>query len=96
MKKLIPFLIGFLIGMLHLNAAEMVQNDTTIRYKNKIILVQDSLDQVKVKVFYNDSTPYKQLFEGIYSDTKTYEKWTVIEEFGIQLPFLDKLTRHKK
>lgn len=96
MKKLIPFIIGFLIGMLQLNAAEMVQNDTTIRYKNKIIHVHDSLDQVKVNVLNNDSTPFKQVYEGIFSDSKSYEKWTVIEEIGIQLPFLNKITHHKK
>jgi len=38
----------------------------------------------------NDTVSYKQLFEGIYSDEKSYEKWTVQEAIGFDIPFLRK------
>lgn len=96
MKKIIPFLIGLLFGLLPLNAAETVNNDTTVIYKNKTVHLEDSIGQMKVTVYDNDSLPYKKVYEGIFSEGKSYEKWTVVEEFGIQLPFLNKLDRKKK
>lgn len=95
MKTYIPFLLGLVIGILPLKAVEKVQNDTTIRYNNKVIHLEDSIGQLKVKVFANDSTAFKPVYEGIFTDGKSYEKWTVIEEIGIQLPFMNKL-HHKK
>lgn len=89
MKKYIPFLLGLFIGIFPLKAVERVQNDTTIRFNKKVIHLEDSIGQVKVKVYGTDSVPYKPLYEGIFSDGKSYEKWTVLEEIGIQLPFLN-------
>jgi len=96
MKSYILFLLGFIIGILPLKAVEQAQNDTTIRFNKKIIHLEDSIGQVKVKVFDNDSLPYKPIYEGIFSEGKSYEKWTVMEEIGIQLPFMNKTHRHKK
>jgi len=96
MKNYIPLLLGFFIGILPLKAVEQAQNDTTIRFNNKVINLEDSIGQMKVKVYDNDSTPYKPIYEGVFIDGKSYEKWTVIEEIGIQLPFLTKSHRHKK
>jgi hypothetical protein len=74
--------------------AETVASDTTFRYKNKVIKVEDQPDQMKVKVYETrngkDTVACKQIFEGIYSDGKSYETWSVIEEIGIQLPGLGK------
>ena len=96
MKKIIPFLIGFLFGLMQLTAAETAKSDTTVRYNNKTVHLEDSVGQIKVTVFDNDSTPYKKVYEGVFSDGKSYEKWTVVEELGIQLPFLNKLGGKKK
>ena len=89
MKKFIPLILGFLIGCLPVLSAEGTQNDTTVHFNKKLIQVQDSVGQVKIKVFDTDSVPYKSVYEGIFSDGKSYEKWTVMEELGIQLPFLN-------
>jgi hypothetical protein len=90
MKKYIPFLLGFFIGVLPMHATEVFQNDTTVRFNKKIIQLEDSIGQIKVKVYDNDSTAFKPIYEGIFSDGKSYEKWTVMEAIGIQLPFLNK------
>jgi len=42
----------------------------------------------------NDTVSYKQLYEGIFSDEKSYEKWTVQETLGFDVPFLRKKKRH--
>jgi len=69
-------------------AVDKAPNDTTIRFNRKVIHLEDSIGQVKVKVFDTDSVPYKPVYEGIFSDGKSYEKWTVMEAMGLQLPFL--------
>jgi len=78
--------------------AETVSADTTFQYNRKYIHVDDSNDQVKIKVYEenesNDTVPYKQLYEGIYSDDKSYEKWTVREASGFDIPFLTRKKRH--
>jgi len=89
MKKYILFLLGFFVGVIPMKAVEKAQNDTTIRFNRKVIHLEDSIGQVKVKVFDTDSLPYKPVYEGIFSDGKSYEKWTVMEAIGIQLPFLN-------
>jgi hypothetical protein len=96
MKSYIPFLLGFIFGILPLKAVEKVQSDTTIRFNNKVIHLEDSIGHLKVKVYGNDSTLFKPVYEGIFTDGKSYEKWTVIEEIGIQLPFMKKSHRHKQ
>jgi len=98
MKNYIPFLLGFAFGILPMQAVttEKAQRDTTIHFDNKVIQIEDSVGQLKVKVFANDSTPFKPVYEGIFTDGKSYEKWTVIEEIGIQLPFMNKSHHHKR
>jgi len=90
MKNYIPFLLAFVVGLLPLKAAEKAQNDTTIRFNKKVIHLDDSIGQMKVKVFENDSMPYKTVYEGIFSNGKSFEKWTVMEEVGLQIPFISR------
>jgi len=80
--------MGYFLGVLPLMAVDKAPNDTTIRFNRKVIHLEDSIGQVKVKVFDTDSVPYKPVYEGIFSDGKSYEKWTVMEAMGLQLPFL--------
>jgi hypothetical protein len=98
MKNHMLILLGFVVWILPMQAFEKVQNDTTVRFNKKIIHLEDSIGQMKVKVYDTDSVPYKPLYEGVFSDGKSYEKWTVIQEIGIQLPFMNKSFRkdHRK
>lgn len=92
MKKIIPLFLMLLLVALSSNANETASNDTTIIFNKKTITVADGNGQIKVTVSEiqtdTSSTPCKQLYEGIYSDEKSYEKWTVMEEIGIQIPFI--------
>lgn len=58
--------------------------------------LEDSIGQIRVKVFGHDGGEYKPVYEGVFSDGKSYEKWTVLEEIGIQLPFISKTGIPKK
>jgi len=95
MKKLIAFILVFPFAGVLLNAANLAA-DTTVHFNRKVVKIEEGNDQLKVKIYDqdNDSVPYKQLYEGIFSDGKSYEKWTVIEDVGIQLPFFNK--KHTK
>jgi hypothetical protein len=77
--------------------ASTLPADTTVNFNKKVIRIEDYNDQIKVKVYDkgSNSEPYKQLYEGIFSDGKSYEKWTVMEEVGLQLPFLNKKRESK-
>jgi len=93
MKKIILFMMALFVAFSISEAAEQNQNDTTFHFNKKIIHVQDSIGQVKVKVFEatnKDSIPYKVVYEGQFAEEKTFEKWTVVEEIGLQIPFLGK------
>lgn len=93
MKKIILLMMALFVAFSISEAAELNQNDTTFHFNKKIIHVQDSIGQVKVKVFEatnKDSIPYKVVYEGQFAEEKTFEKWTVVEEIGLQIPFLGK------
>jgi hypothetical protein len=94
MKKITHFLLFCLLATLPAFAENASVSDTSIIYRDKVIELEDSVGQVKVKVYdatgNNAQKPYKQVFEGIYSDEKSFEKWTVIEELNVQLPFIGK------
>lgn len=81
---------AFLFAIILPASAIVELGDTTFVYKGKLIKVSDSIDQVKVKVLDakrpNDTAAYKQVYEGIFSEGKSYETWSVIESFGLQLP----------
>ena len=96
MKKIIPILVAALLIASSVKAEINLKNDTTLRFNSKIVQIQDSVGQIKIKVMDNDSTPYKQLYEGVFSDEKSYEKWTIAGEFGLQIPFLNKKLSRKK
>ena len=86
MKKIILFMMALFVAFSISEAAELNQNDTTFHFNKKIIHVQDSIGQVKVKVFEatnKDSIPYKVVYEGQFAEEKTFEKWTVVEEIGL-------------
>jgi len=97
MKKMI-LVSAFVLFTACLVKAEVLPTDTTFQYAGKCIKVEEGNDQIKVKVFEkdasNDTVSYKQLYEGIFSDEKSYEKWTVQESLGFDIPFLTKKKRH--
>jgi len=94
MKKIATLVFLSLLAGLPAFADDSTVSDTTFTYRDKVIDIEDSVGQVKVKVYENsgdnETKPYKQVFEGIYSDEKSYEKWTVMEELNFQIPFFGK------
>ena len=91
MKKFILLPILVLLPINSMLASDATVKDTTVLFNNKIIEIRDSIDQVNVKVSKadkNDTTAYKTVFEGLYSDNQSYERWSVVEELGIQIPFV--------
>lgn len=93
MKKIIIAVVAFIVGLLQLQATEVT--DTIFSYQNKTVLVNDSAGKITVKVQNNDSTEVKQVYEGIFSNEKSVEKWTVMEDWGINLPILEKIKKKK-
>jgi len=94
MKRIILLLFLSCFAILQVKAAETMLSDTTLRYHNRLINLEDSVDQIKVKIYdissKNDTTPFKQVYEGIYSEEKSYEKFTVMEDLGFQFPIIRK------
>lgn len=92
--RIVLWLCGAVIASTTALFAETAANDTLIRYKDKLVKISDNADQIKVKVLDakrpNDTTAYKQLYEGIFSEGKSYETWSVMETMGIQLPTFGK------
>lgn len=86
-KLLITFVVA--LTVIATNAQEQVK-DTTVYFNRKMIQIIDSTEQVTVKVFDENNESYSKVFEGVYTDSKTYEKWTVVEEIGIRIPFIHK------
>ena len=97
MKRNIAFILGLLAAVFVMNAAPVVAtSDTVVHFKKKIVHIQDSTGQVRVKVLSEDSVPYNKVYEGVFSDGKTYEKYTVVEEIGLDIPILNKMINKKK
>lgn len=91
MKKILYVSALALLTFCGMQASTAQVKDTTVRFNDKIIEIRDSVDQMNVKVLKVDgqgTTAYKTVFEGLYSDNQSYERWSVVEELGIQIPFV--------
>lgn len=91
MKKFILLPALALLSFSNMMANTNAVKDTTVLFNNKIIQIKDSVDQVNIyvsKIEKGDTTAYKTVFEGIYSDNRSYERFSVVEELGIQIPFV--------
>jgi hypothetical protein len=91
MKKNLLLSAVLLFHFTGIFATMLEKNDTTFVYNNKIIHIRDSADQVNVsvkKAGENGSEPYKTIFEGIYCDERSFERWSVMEDLNIQIPFI--------
>ena len=86
MKKIMSLWFMSLMAGYSVFASNSTPADTTFHFNHNVIKVEEGNDQIKVKVYGNDSVPKKRLYEGIYSDGKSNEKWTVDEDLGLQLP----------
>lgn len=95
MKKFIPIAVAVLVGIMTMHA-QVPKDTTVIRFNDKRIYVRDSVGEIKVRVFDEFGGEYKTVYEGIFTDNKSYERWTVMEEIGLQLPFLPKSEKKKK
>ena len=88
MKTRIQMLAVFILtASLTVNAQTQTAKDTTVFFNQKKILVTDSTDQVKVQVYKMDTTEYKKIYEGIFTDEKSYEKYSVETQLGFDFPF---------
>lgn len=88
MKTRIQMLAVFILtASLTVNAQTQTAKDTTVFFNQKKILVTDSTDQVKVQVYKMDTTEYKKIYEGIFTDDKSYEKYSVETQLGFDFPF---------
>ena len=54
--------------------AQTAVKDTTLFFNQKQIHVTDSVDQVKVQVYKTDTTEFKKIYEGIFTDGNSFEK----------------------
>lgn len=95
MKKIFALALIATITIIQVKAIDNVPTDTIVKYNQKTIQIKDSVGQVTVKVFDNDSTPFNKIYEGIFTDSKSSEKWTVVEDLGFDFPILKKLTQKK-
>lgn len=96
MKRIILAIAAFLVGLFYAHSENTLLTDTTtVVYKNKTIHIEDSVGKLKIQVYDSTETAYKKVYEGIFSDDKSYEKWTIKEDWGINLPFLKKVVKKK-
>lgn len=95
MKKII-LAASMLISTFITTVSGQELNDTTILFNNKVIVVQDSLSRLKVKVMVKDSLEYKTVYEGIFTDVDSFENVNVMEEIGFNFPFIKKKKRNNK
>jgi hypothetical protein len=91
MKKVIltSMMVLFTIGLSF--ATDREPSDTTVYFNDKIIHIRDSVDQVSIRVSVlgeNGTESFKTVFEGLYTDDKSYERWSVVEDLGIQIPLI--------
>lgn len=97
MKRIILSIAAFLVGLLYaFGTNSQLADTTTVKFKNKTIQVEDSVGKIKIQVFDSANNELKKVYEGVFSDEKSYEKWTLMEEWGINLPFLNKPNKKER
>ncbi len=64
-----------------------VMKDTTFTFNQKQIHIQDSIDQINIRISSREGDSYKKVYEGIFSDGKSFERFNVVQDWGISIPF---------
>ncbi|VBB44710.1 conserved exported hypothetical protein [uncultured Paludibacter sp.] len=90
MKKVLILTTALIISLITFVSQAQEKKDTTVVFNEKKIFIQDSIGQMKVQIMDKDSNEYKKVYEGIFTDDKTFERFNVIEEIGFNVPFLKK------
>lgn len=93
--KQITFIAALMLVSLSLCAQNSEVKDTTVFFNQKMIEITDSLEQVKVTVYKMDTTEYKRVYEGIFTDDKTYEKYSVTSQLEFDFPFIKRNKKSK-
>lgn len=93
MKRLKAF-VGALICSTLMIASAQEATDTTVRFNQKTVYINDSIGQLTVRVMDENSNEYKKVYEGIFSDEQSYEQFNVMQEIGFHIPFVKK--KHTK
>ena len=94
MKKSALFLIALTFFAPAVLSAQDTR-DTTVRFNGKTIYVHDSIGRMKVSVMDGDSGSYRKVYEGIFADEKSYERFNVTQEVGMYIPILKNKYRHR-
>jgi len=95
MKKSALFLIALAVFAPAVLSAQDTR-DTTVRFNGKTIYVHDSIGRMKVSVMDGDSGSYRKVYEGIFADEKSYERFNVTQEVGMYIPILKNKYRHRE
>jgi len=100
MKKAILTLhVLFLIALVA-SASEKSGSDTTFYFNDKAIEVNNNDNQVDVKVFKimqdGTNTEFHSVYTGVFSDTKSVEKYTVFEDLGFRIPGIGRNRKYKR
>ncbi len=81
-------------------ASEKPENDTTFYFNDKAIELNDNNDQVDVRVYKiigeGNTTEFKSVYKGVFSDEKNVENYTVFEDLGFRLPSFGRKRRHER
>lgn len=90
MKKLKLIVLTLISISLSSSLFAQQTKDTTVVFNRRIISIQDSLSQIRIKVMDKDSIEYKKIYEGVFTDEQTVESVNVMKELGFNFPFIKK------
>ena len=97
MKKIVILIILFLPSI-YLAASTILPSDTTYQYKNKQVVVSEEDEQLNIKVFHQDEygniIESEKVFEGIYTEEKSFERQ--YESFEISIPDIFKPKKDRR
>jgi len=92
MKKFIPVILGVIFLSCLSTITAQTKKDTTVYFSNKKIMLNDSVGQLQVKVYEKgDTIPFTKVYEGIFTDEKSVENYSVVGQTSFDFPF----NRHK-
>jgi len=98
-RSILTLQVLFLFACLA-TASEKPGNDTTFYFNDKVVEVDDYDNQLDVRVFKiideGDTLEYKSVYKGVFSDDKTFEKYTVFEDLGFKMPIIGRRIKYHR
>ncbi len=71
------------------------KNDTIVQFKDKTILLRDSADYIKVKVFNEQSEGMQKIYEGVFIGDISTEEYLAETRFDFSHPFKKKKNKKR-